>query len=171
MIEHNLDVIKTADWLIDLGPEGGSGGGTVVVEGPPEHVAKTPESYTGQFLARLLARTRPDLGRSALQSRLRAGRSTGSASRLSPRAPRRRRRRGRRSGLGKAARAGRTATTSRRRSASPGRWPTSPSCCVAAYGVGLPDVPRTPPRGVGAGAVVGVVAAAAVISLAAAGRR
>jgi excinuclease ABC subunit A len=58
VIEHNLDVIKTADWLIDLGPEGGSGGGTVVVEGPPEHVAKTPESYTGQFLARLL----PDSG-------------------------------------------------------------------------------------------------------------
>ena len=58
VIEHNLDVIKTADWLIDLGPEGGSGGGTVVVEGPPEHVAKTPESYTGQFLAHLL----PDSG-------------------------------------------------------------------------------------------------------------
>ncbi len=54
VIEHNLDVIKTADWLIDLGPEGGSGGGTVIVEGPPELVAKTPESYTGQFLAPLL---------------------------------------------------------------------------------------------------------------------
>jgi excinuclease ABC subunit A len=54
VIEHNLDVIKTADWLIDLGPEGGDGGGTVVVEGPPEHVAKTPESHTGRFLAQLL---------------------------------------------------------------------------------------------------------------------
>nr|WP_208027899.1 excinuclease ABC subunit UvrA [Rhabdothermincola sediminis] len=54
VIEHNLDVIKTADWIIDLGPEGGSGGGTVVVEGPPEKVAATPESYTGQFLAPLL---------------------------------------------------------------------------------------------------------------------
>ena len=54
VIEHNLDVIKTADWVIDLGPEGGDGGGTVVVEGPPERVAKTPESYTGQFLAPLL---------------------------------------------------------------------------------------------------------------------
>jgi excinuclease ABC subunit A len=54
VIEHNLDVIKTADWVIDLGPEGGSGGGTVVVEGPPELVAKTPESYTGQFLEPLL---------------------------------------------------------------------------------------------------------------------
>ena len=51
VIEHNLDVIKTADWIIDLGPEGGTGGGTVVVEGPPEVVADTPDSYTGQFLA------------------------------------------------------------------------------------------------------------------------
>jgi excinuclease ABC subunit A len=55
VIEHNLDVIKTADWIIDLGPEGGSGGGTVVVEGTPEQVAATPDSYTGQFLAPLLA--------------------------------------------------------------------------------------------------------------------
>ncbi len=54
VIEHNLDVIKTADWIIDLGPEGGSGGGAVVVEGPPELVAKTPESHTGRFLAPLL---------------------------------------------------------------------------------------------------------------------
>jgi excinuclease ABC subunit A len=54
VIEHNLDVIKTADWIIDLGPEGGDGGGTVVVEGTPEKVAKTPESYTGRFLAPLL---------------------------------------------------------------------------------------------------------------------
>jgi excinuclease ABC subunit A len=55
VIEHNLDVIKSADWIIDLGPEGGNGGGLIVAEGPPEKVAKTPESYTGQFLARLLA--------------------------------------------------------------------------------------------------------------------
>jgi excinuclease ABC subunit A len=54
IIEHNLDVIKTADWLIDLGPEGGDGGGQVVVEGTPEKVAKTGESYTGRFLAPLL---------------------------------------------------------------------------------------------------------------------
>jgi excinuclease ABC subunit A len=53
VIEHNLDVIKSADWLVDLGPEGGSGGGTVVAEGPPEHVAKNPESHTGKFLATL----------------------------------------------------------------------------------------------------------------------
>ncbi len=56
VIEHNLDVIKTADWIIDLGPEGGDGGGAVVVEGTPEKVAKTPESHTGRFLAPLLER-------------------------------------------------------------------------------------------------------------------
>jgi excinuclease ABC subunit A len=54
VIEHNLDVIKSSDWLIDLGPEGGSGGGAVIAEGPPERVAKVPESHTGQFLAPLL---------------------------------------------------------------------------------------------------------------------
>ncbi|MBO0713755.1 MAG: excinuclease ABC subunit UvrA, partial [Acidimicrobiales bacterium] len=54
VIEHNMDVIKTADWIIDLGPEGGDGGGMVVAEGSPEQVAKTPESYTGSFLARAL---------------------------------------------------------------------------------------------------------------------
>jgi len=58
VIEHNLDVIKSADWIIDLGPEGGSGGGTVVAEGSPEHVAKVPESHTGKFLAPLLGITR-----------------------------------------------------------------------------------------------------------------
>jgi excinuclease ABC subunit A len=55
VIEHNLDVIKTADWVIDLGPEGGDGGGTVLVEGPPEVVAKKANSYTGKFLKPLLA--------------------------------------------------------------------------------------------------------------------
>ena len=54
VIEHNLDVIKTADWLIDLGPEGGSGGGLVVGTGTPEHIATIPGSYTGLFLAPLL---------------------------------------------------------------------------------------------------------------------
>jgi excinuclease ABC subunit A len=54
VIEHNLDVIKTADWLIDLGPEGGSGGGQIIATGTPETVAATPESYTGQYLAPLL---------------------------------------------------------------------------------------------------------------------
>jgi excinuclease ABC subunit A len=54
VIEHNLDVVKTADWIIDLGPEGGDGGGRIVAEGPPEVVAKVPESYTGRFLADVL---------------------------------------------------------------------------------------------------------------------
>jgi len=54
VIEHNLDVIKTADWVIDLGPEGGGGGGSVVATGPPEHIATVEESYTGQFLKKLL---------------------------------------------------------------------------------------------------------------------
>jgi excinuclease ABC subunit A len=54
VIEHNLDVIKTADWVIDLGPEGGGGGGTVVATGTPEHIATVEESYTGQFLKKLL---------------------------------------------------------------------------------------------------------------------
>ncbi len=56
VIEHNLEVIKTADWVIDLGPEGGDGGGRVVAEGRPEDIAKAPESYTGRFLADLLKR-------------------------------------------------------------------------------------------------------------------
>ena len=56
VIEHNLDVIKTADWIIDLGPEGGSGGGTVVAEGSPEVVAKIGASHTGRYLAKMLTR-------------------------------------------------------------------------------------------------------------------
>ena len=55
VIEHNLEVIKTADWLLDLGPEGGDGGGRIVAQGTPEDVAATPESHTGRFLAPLLA--------------------------------------------------------------------------------------------------------------------
>ncbi|MDR7477559.1 MAG: excinuclease ABC subunit A, partial [Armatimonadota bacterium] len=54
VIEHNLDVIKTADWVIDLGPEGGELGGRVVAEGTPEQVAACDHSYTGQFLRRVL---------------------------------------------------------------------------------------------------------------------
>ena len=54
IIEHNLDVIKTADWLIDMGPEGGDGGGTVLVEGPPEKVADCAKSYTGKYLKNML---------------------------------------------------------------------------------------------------------------------
>ncbi|WP_297528539.1 excinuclease ABC subunit UvrA [Thiohalobacter sp.] len=58
VIEHNLDVIKTADWIVDLGPEGGGGGGRILVSGTPETVADTPGSYTGQFLAPILAHGR-----------------------------------------------------------------------------------------------------------------
>jgi excinuclease ABC subunit A len=54
VIEHNLDVVKTADWIIDLGPEGGDGGGELVAEGPPEKVARDPHSHTGRFLAPVL---------------------------------------------------------------------------------------------------------------------
>jgi excinuclease ABC subunit A len=59
VIEHNLDVIKCADWLIDLGPEGGDGGGRVVAQGSPEQVAKTRGSHTGHFLSELFAHSRP----------------------------------------------------------------------------------------------------------------
>jgi excinuclease ABC subunit A len=58
VIEHNLEVIKTADWVIDLGPEGGDGGGEIVAWGPPEDIAKAPRSYTGKFLAPVLAKAR-----------------------------------------------------------------------------------------------------------------
>ena len=58
VIEHNLDVIKAADYLIDLGPEGGEKGGTLIASGPPEHIAETPESYTGQYLKPILERDR-----------------------------------------------------------------------------------------------------------------
>jgi excinuclease ABC subunit A len=54
VIEHNLDVIKSADWLIDLGPEGGDRGGYVIAEGTPEAIARRPDSFTGEFLARVL---------------------------------------------------------------------------------------------------------------------
>ena len=57
VIEHNLEVIKTADWILDLGPDGGTGGGRMVAEGPPEEIVKVAESYTGQYLARLLPRS------------------------------------------------------------------------------------------------------------------
>jgi len=56
VIEHNLEVIKTADWVIDLGPEGGDGGGEIVAQGTPEDVAKAKGSHTGRFLKPVLAR-------------------------------------------------------------------------------------------------------------------
>jgi len=54
VIEHNLEVIKTADWIIDLGPEGGDGGGRIVAEGTPSQIAAAEESYTGQFLKQIV---------------------------------------------------------------------------------------------------------------------
>jgi excinuclease ABC subunit A len=54
VIEHNLEVIKTADWVVDLGPEGGARGGNIVGVGTPETIAKLPGSYTGKYLARIL---------------------------------------------------------------------------------------------------------------------
>jgi len=59
VIEHNLGVIKTADWIIDLGPEGGEGGGEIVATGTPEDVAKVARSYTGQYLKALLKKQKP----------------------------------------------------------------------------------------------------------------
>jgi excinuclease ABC subunit A len=59
VIEHNLEVIKTADWVLDLGPEGGDGGGRIVAQGTPEDIAADPDSHTGHFLAPLLARAKP----------------------------------------------------------------------------------------------------------------
>ena len=54
VIEHNLDLIKTADYIIDLGPEGGDGGGTIIACGSPEEIAECPDSYTGQYLKKYL---------------------------------------------------------------------------------------------------------------------
>ncbi len=65
VIEHNLDVIKTADWIIDLGPEGGDKGGEIIAAGPPEQVAAQSHSHTGRFLARVLQRHRAEHRKSA----------------------------------------------------------------------------------------------------------
>jgi excinuclease ABC subunit A len=69
VIEHNLDVIKTADWIIDMGPEGGSGGGTVVAEGPPETIATVAESHTGTFLRSTLGARVPPPARAKRAAR------------------------------------------------------------------------------------------------------
>lgn len=58
VIEHNLDIIKAADYLVDLGPEGGAGGGTIIASGTPEHIAKEEASYTGKYLKPILERDR-----------------------------------------------------------------------------------------------------------------
>jgi excinuclease ABC subunit A len=56
VIEHNLEVVKTADWIIDMGPEGGDSGGEIVAQGPPEEIVKASRSHTGRFLKEVLAR-------------------------------------------------------------------------------------------------------------------
>jgi excinuclease ABC subunit A len=66
VIEHNLEVVKTADWIIDMGPEGGDGGGEVVASGTPEDIAASARSHTGRFLKEVLAR-RPLKGRAAAE--------------------------------------------------------------------------------------------------------
>ena len=78
VIEHNLEVIKTADWIIDLGPEGGDAGGHIVATGTPEDIASSEASYTGQYL-------RPYLARRPARRRRAGNRSAGSAGRRSPR--------------------------------------------------------------------------------------
>jgi excinuclease ABC subunit A len=81
VIEHNLEVIKTADWIIDLGPEGGDKGGEIVAEGTPEQVAREPRSYTGHYLAPLLTKSattpaHPEEGLSAAEAPSRRRRSS-----------------------------------------------------------------------------------------------
>ena len=72
IIEHNLDVIKTADWLIDLGPEGGSGGGQIIATGTPEDVAASKSSHTGRFLAPLLPAPKKSATKKASPSKTRS---------------------------------------------------------------------------------------------------
>ena len=80
VIEHNLDVIKTADWVIDMGPEGGHRGGTVVAVGTPEEVADTPESYTGEWLRHVLGlRGKATGGAGAAKALARAAKANGGA--------------------------------------------------------------------------------------------
>jgi excinuclease ABC subunit A len=91
VIEHNLDVVKCADWVIDLGPEGGDGGGEVIAEGTPEEVAAVPDSFTGQYLRPLVAPALAAAGTPAVASVPAAVRGSGAASQTashSPAAPR-----------------------------------------------------------------------------------
>lgn len=62
VIEHNLDVVKTADWIVDLGPEGGDGGGEIIACATPEQLAQMPQSHTGRFLAPILERPKANTG-------------------------------------------------------------------------------------------------------------
>ncbi|MGJ0120972.1 excinuclease ABC subunit UvrA [Williamsia sp. MIQD14] len=85
VIEHNLDVIKTADWVIDMGPEGGSGGGVVVAEGTPEEIAAVPESHTGGFLREIVeAQAAPTGTRAPARKKTPAKKATATATKPSP---------------------------------------------------------------------------------------
>ena len=86
VIEHNLDVIKTADWLIDMGPDGGDGGGQVVAVGTPEEVSENPASWTGRFLAQTFQR---QAERRAAHAKKALGSSLATAAERPKRAPRR----------------------------------------------------------------------------------
>ncbi|OYY82904.1 MAG: hypothetical protein B7Y61_11100, partial [Rhizobiales bacterium 35-66-30] len=79
VIEHNLEVIKTADWVIDIGPEGGDGGGEIVAVGPPEEIARSKRSHTGAFLAEVLARRPMKSKVPALPPKVRRGRRQAAA--------------------------------------------------------------------------------------------
>ncbi len=81
VIEHNLDVIKTADWIIDLGPEGGAGGGQIIAEGPPEEIARAPASYTGRYLKPVLDAHAGRRGREAGRAAAATGAGRGSRNR------------------------------------------------------------------------------------------
>jgi excinuclease ABC subunit A len=78
VIEHNLDVVKTADWIIDMGPEGGHKGGAVVAVGTPEELAETPESHTGQWLRHVLGLDGPASGSAPSKVTTRAAKANGS---------------------------------------------------------------------------------------------
>jgi excinuclease ABC subunit A len=84
VIEHNLDVIKTADWVLDLGPGGGVNGGEIVAEGTPEKVAAEPRSFTGQYLAPLLARSASSPAQTGIQPPTKRRRKASSSDVIQP---------------------------------------------------------------------------------------
>ena len=88
VIEHNLDVVKTADWILDLGPEGGDGGGRIVAEGTPEDVAASAASHTGRFLRHHFARARRKAGRLSKRRRSAAAAKQVAPAAAAARAPR-----------------------------------------------------------------------------------
>ena len=76
VIEHNLDVVKTADWIVDLGPEGGAGGGRIIAQGAPDEIVESPASYTGRYLRPVLeAGKAPIAPRAERRASIRAARS------------------------------------------------------------------------------------------------